>query len=68
MTCSWLQVDFPTPALDVLYVGPQPATCPDPQSLEALDPDLKRRTEKLCGRASTFGYVITHPCVTRATK
>ncbi|XP_064193019.1 phosphatidylinositol 4-phosphate 3-kinase C2 domain-containing subunit alpha [Anguilla rostrata] len=50
-----LQVDFPTPALDVLYVGPQPASCPDPQSLESLDPDLKRRAEKLCGRASTFG-------------
>ncbi|KAJ8271475.1 hypothetical protein COCON_G00103340 [Conger conger] len=50
-----LQVDFPTPALDVQYVGPQPASCPDPQSLEHLDPDLKRRAEKLCGRASTFG-------------
>ncbi|KAI1889845.1 hypothetical protein AGOR_G00167120 [Albula goreensis] len=50
-----LQVDFPTPAVDVMYVGPQPASCPDPQSLENLDPNLKRRIEKLCGRASTYG-------------
>ncbi|XP_036399265.1 phosphatidylinositol 4-phosphate 3-kinase C2 domain-containing subunit alpha-like [Megalops cyprinoides] len=50
-----LQVDFPSPALDVQYVGPQPASCPDPQSLEPLDPEMKTRVEKLCGRASTFG-------------
>uniref|UniRef100_A0A8C9SLC8 Phosphatidylinositol 4-phosphate 3-kinase C2 domain-containing subunit alpha n=1 Tax=Scleropages formosus TaxID=113540 RepID=A0A8C9SLC8_SCLFO len=50
-----LQVDFPSPAVDVLYVGPQTASCPDPQSLEALDPDLNRRVEKLCSRPSMFG-------------
>uniref|UniRef100_A0A8C1FEJ8 Phosphatidylinositol 4-phosphate 3-kinase C2 domain-containing subunit alpha n=1 Tax=Cyprinus carpio carpio TaxID=630221 RepID=A0A8C1FEJ8_CYPCA len=32
-----LQVDFPSPAVDVLYVGPQENGCPDPQSLEPLD-------------------------------
>uniref|UniRef100_A0A672QK49 Phosphatidylinositol-4-phosphate 3-kinase catalytic subunit type 2 alpha n=1 Tax=Sinocyclocheilus grahami TaxID=75366 RepID=A0A672QK49_SINGR len=31
------QVDFPSPAVDVLYVGPQENGCPDPQSLEPLD-------------------------------
>ncbi|KAL4622829.1 phosphatidylinositol 4-phosphate 3-kinase C2 domain-containing subunit alpha [Arapaima gigas] len=50
-----LQVDFPSPMVDVLYVGPQAASCPDPQNLEALDPDLTRRIEKLCSRASMFG-------------
>uniref|UniRef100_A0A8C2IYS5 Phosphatidylinositol 4-phosphate 3-kinase C2 domain-containing subunit alpha n=1 Tax=Cyprinus carpio TaxID=7962 RepID=A0A8C2IYS5_CYPCA len=32
-----LQIDFPSPAVDVLYVGPQENGCPDPQSLEPLD-------------------------------
>uniref|UniRef100_A0A673MCQ1 Phosphatidylinositol 4-phosphate 3-kinase C2 domain-containing subunit alpha-like n=1 Tax=Sinocyclocheilus rhinocerous TaxID=307959 RepID=A0A673MCQ1_9TELE len=32
------QVDFPSPAVDVLYVGPQENGCPDPQSLDPLDP------------------------------
>uniref|UniRef100_A0A8C7T7K4 Phosphatidylinositol 4-phosphate 3-kinase C2 domain-containing subunit alpha n=1 Tax=Oncorhynchus mykiss TaxID=8022 RepID=A0A8C7T7K4_ONCMY len=50
-----LQVDFPSPAVDVLYVGPQESPCPDPNTLEELDPDLRRRVEKLCSRASTFG-------------
>uniref|UniRef100_A0A4W4FJG2 Phosphatidylinositol 4-phosphate 3-kinase C2 domain-containing subunit alpha n=1 Tax=Electrophorus electricus TaxID=8005 RepID=A0A4W4FJG2_ELEEL len=42
-----LQVDFPSPAVDVLYVGPQEASCPDPQTLETLDPDIQRKIEKL---------------------
>ncbi|XP_062402676.1 phosphatidylinositol 4-phosphate 3-kinase C2 domain-containing subunit alpha [Sardina pilchardus] len=51
-----LQVDFPTPAVDVLYVGPQEAGGGKPsQPLEALDSDLRRKVEKLCSRASTFG-------------
>nr|XP_023665064.1 phosphatidylinositol 4-phosphate 3-kinase C2 domain-containing subunit alpha [Paramormyrops kingsleyae]XP_023665072.1 phosphatidylinositol 4-phosphate 3-kinase C2 domain-containing subunit alpha [Paramormyrops kingsleyae] len=50
-----LRVDFPSPAVDILYVGPQATSCPDPQSLEALDPDLTRCIEKLCNRASMFG-------------
>uniref|UniRef100_A0A3B4BYN7 Phosphatidylinositol 4-phosphate 3-kinase C2 domain-containing subunit alpha n=1 Tax=Pygocentrus nattereri TaxID=42514 RepID=A0A3B4BYN7_PYGNA len=50
-----LQVDFPSPAVDVLYVGPQETKCPDPQALETPDPDIKRKIEKLCGRASAFG-------------
>lgn len=53
-----LQVDFPSPAVDVLYVGPQESPCPDPNTLEELDPDLRRRVEKLCSRASTFGYCV----------
>uniref|UniRef100_A0A673Z5C6 Phosphatidylinositol 4-phosphate 3-kinase C2 domain-containing subunit alpha n=1 Tax=Salmo trutta TaxID=8032 RepID=A0A673Z5C6_SALTR len=47
--------DFRRPAVDVLYVGPQESPCPDPNTLEELDPDLRRRVEKLCSRASTFG-------------
>uniref|UniRef100_A0A667XSV6 Phosphatidylinositol-4-phosphate 3-kinase catalytic subunit type 2 alpha n=1 Tax=Myripristis murdjan TaxID=586833 RepID=A0A667XSV6_9TELE len=50
-----LQVDFPTPAVDVLYVGPKEAPSPEPLTLEELDPDLRRKLEKVCGRASTFG-------------
>ncbi|KAJ8396685.1 hypothetical protein AAFF_G00015230 [Aldrovandia affinis] len=50
-----LQVDFPSPAVDVQYVGPQPVSCLEPEPLEPLDPDQKRQVEKLCGRASTFG-------------
>uniref|UniRef100_A0A8C7IGF1 Phosphatidylinositol 4-phosphate 3-kinase C2 domain-containing subunit alpha n=1 Tax=Oncorhynchus kisutch TaxID=8019 RepID=A0A8C7IGF1_ONCKI len=50
-----VSVDFPSPAVDVLYVGPQESPCPDPNTLEELDPDLHRRVEKLCSRASTFG-------------
>ncbi|XP_050990973.1 phosphatidylinositol 4-phosphate 3-kinase C2 domain-containing subunit alpha [Labeo rohita] len=50
-----LQVDFPSPAVDVLYVGPQENGCPDPQSLEPLDPGDRSEIEKLCARASAFG-------------
>ncbi|XP_065139171.1 phosphatidylinositol 4-phosphate 3-kinase C2 domain-containing subunit alpha [Paramisgurnus dabryanus] len=50
-----LQVDFPSPAVDVLYVGPQENGCPDPQSLESLDPGDRSAIEKLCGIASAFG-------------
>uniref|UniRef100_A0A8B9HXW2 Phosphatidylinositol-4-phosphate 3-kinase, catalytic subunit type 2 alpha n=1 Tax=Astyanax mexicanus TaxID=7994 RepID=A0A8B9HXW2_ASTMX len=49
-----LQVDFPSPAV-VLYVGPQQTKCPDTKSLETPDPDIWRRIEKLCARASAFG-------------
>lgn len=51
------QVDFPSPAVDVLYVGPQENVCPDPQSLEPLDPGDRSEIEKLCAQASAFGYV-----------
>ncbi|KAM6973515.1 phosphatidylinositol 4-phosphate 3-kinase C2 domain-containing subunit alpha [Aplochiton taeniatus] len=50
-----LQVDFPHPAVDVLYVGPPEAPGPEPHALEELDPDLRRRITKLCSRPSTFG-------------
>uniref|UniRef100_A0A671S1A5 Phosphatidylinositol 4-phosphate 3-kinase C2 domain-containing subunit alpha n=1 Tax=Sinocyclocheilus anshuiensis TaxID=1608454 RepID=A0A671S1A5_9TELE len=41
------QVDFPSPAVDVLYVGPQENGCPDPQSLDPLDPGDRSEIEKL---------------------
>uniref|UniRef100_A0A8C1I1E3 Phosphatidylinositol-4-phosphate 3-kinase, catalytic subunit type 2 alpha n=1 Tax=Cyprinus carpio carpio TaxID=630221 RepID=A0A8C1I1E3_CYPCA len=50
-----LFVDFPSPAVDVLYVGPQENGCPDPQSLEPLDLGDRSEIEKLCARASAFG-------------
>lgn len=50
-----LQVDFPCPAVDVLYVDPQENDCPDTQSLEPLDPVDRSEIEKLCARASAFG-------------
>lgn len=49
-------MDFPNSALDVLYVGPQEAPSPEPHAQEELDPDLRRRLEKICSRASNFGY------------
>uniref|UniRef100_A0A671SIW1 Phosphatidylinositol 4-phosphate 3-kinase C2 domain-containing subunit alpha-like n=1 Tax=Sinocyclocheilus anshuiensis TaxID=1608454 RepID=A0A671SIW1_9TELE len=48
-----LQVDFPSPVVDVLYVGPQENGCPDPQSLEPLDLGDRSEIEKLCAQAST---------------
>ncbi|XP_037622642.1 phosphatidylinositol 4-phosphate 3-kinase C2 domain-containing subunit alpha [Sebastes umbrosus] len=50
-----LQVDFPNSALDVLYVGPKEEPRPDTNTLEELDPDLRRKLEKICSRASNFG-------------
>ncbi|KAM4619533.1 phosphatidylinositol 4-phosphate 3-kinase C2 domain-containing subunit alpha [Polymixia lowei] len=50
-----LQVDFPSPAVDVLYVGPPEAPGSEPHTVEELDPDLRRKLEKICSRASTFG-------------
>ncbi|XP_072242459.1 phosphatidylinositol 4-phosphate 3-kinase C2 domain-containing subunit alpha [Leuresthes tenuis] len=50
-----LQVDFPDSAVDVLYVGPKEAPSPEPHTLEELDPDLRRKLEKICSRASNFG-------------
>ncbi|KAM9352450.1 phosphatidylinositol 4-phosphate 3-kinase C2 domain-containing subunit alpha [Symphorus nematophorus] len=50
-----LQVDFPNSPLDVLYVGPKEAPSPEPQTQEELDPDLRRKLEKICSRASNFG-------------
>uniref|UniRef100_A0A8C2DT11 Phosphatidylinositol 4-phosphate 3-kinase C2 domain-containing subunit alpha n=1 Tax=Cyprinus carpio TaxID=7962 RepID=A0A8C2DT11_CYPCA len=40
-------VDFPSPAVDVLYAGPQENGCPDPQSLDPLDPGDRSEIEKL---------------------
>uniref|UniRef100_A0A4W5JBR1 Phosphatidylinositol-4-phosphate 3-kinase catalytic subunit type 2 alpha n=1 Tax=Hucho hucho TaxID=62062 RepID=A0A4W5JBR1_9TELE len=46
MTSDPLQVDFPSPAVDVLYVGPQERPSPDPNTLEELDPDLLTRADR----------------------
>ncbi|XP_029010393.1 phosphatidylinositol 4-phosphate 3-kinase C2 domain-containing subunit alpha-like [Betta splendens] len=51
-----LQVDFPNSPVDVLYVGPKEAPSPEPQALEELGLDLQRKLEKICSRASNFGY------------
>ncbi|XP_053175017.1 phosphatidylinositol 4-phosphate 3-kinase C2 domain-containing subunit alpha isoform X1 [Scomber japonicus] len=50
-----LQVDFPNSPVEVLYVGPKEAPSPEPNTLEELDPDLRRKLEKICSRASNFG-------------
>lgn len=50
-----LQVDFPNSAVDVLYVGPPEAPGLEPRPQEELDPDLRRKLEKICSRASNFG-------------
>ncbi|KAM6927143.1 phosphatidylinositol 4-phosphate 3-kinase C2 domain-containing subunit alpha [Lycodopsis pacificus] len=50
-----LQVDFPNSALDVLYVGPKEEPSQELNTLEELDPDLRRKLEKICSRASNFG-------------
>uniref|UniRef100_A0A671YC12 Phosphatidylinositol 4-phosphate 3-kinase C2 domain-containing subunit alpha n=1 Tax=Sparus aurata TaxID=8175 RepID=A0A671YC12_SPAAU len=50
-----LQVDFPNSAVDVLYVGPKESPSPEPHTTEELDPDLRRKLEKICSRASNFG-------------
>ncbi|XP_026221905.1 phosphatidylinositol 4-phosphate 3-kinase C2 domain-containing subunit alpha [Anabas testudineus] len=50
-----LQVDFPNSPVDILYVGPKEAPSPEPHTLEELDPDLQRKLEKICSRASNFG-------------
>ncbi|PWA24473.1 hypothetical protein CCH79_00011798 [Gambusia affinis] len=50
-----LQVDFPKSGVDVLYVGPKEDSSPEPHTLEELDPDLRRKLEKICSRASNFG-------------
>ncbi|KAF3706201.1 Phosphatidylinositol 4-phosphate 3-kinase C2 domain-containing subunit alpha [Channa argus] len=50
-----LQVDFPKSPVDILYVGPKEAPSPEPHTLEELDPDLRRKLEKICSRASNFG-------------
>uniref|UniRef100_A0A673A6I9 Phosphatidylinositol 4-phosphate 3-kinase C2 domain-containing subunit alpha n=1 Tax=Sphaeramia orbicularis TaxID=375764 RepID=A0A673A6I9_9TELE len=47
--------DFRRSGVDVLYVGPKEALNPEPQALEELDPDLRRKLEKICSRASNFG-------------
>lgn len=52
------QVDFPSSGVDVLYVGPKEAQNTEPQTLEELDPDLRRKLEKICSRASNFGSVL----------
>uniref|UniRef100_A0A8C4ET88 Phosphatidylinositol 4-phosphate 3-kinase C2 domain-containing subunit alpha n=1 Tax=Dicentrarchus labrax TaxID=13489 RepID=A0A8C4ET88_DICLA len=49
------KVDFPNSVVDVLYMGPKEAPSPEPHTQEELDPDLRRKLEKICSRASNFG-------------
>lgn len=50
-----LQVDFPTSAVDILYMEPPKAAGLELRPQEELDPDLRRKLEKICSRASNFG-------------
>lgn len=50
-----LQVDFPSSAVDVMYVEPPKAAGLEHRPQEELDPDLRRKLEKICSRASNFG-------------
>uniref|UniRef100_A0A674AKK6 Phosphatidylinositol 4-phosphate 3-kinase C2 domain-containing subunit alpha n=1 Tax=Salmo trutta TaxID=8032 RepID=A0A674AKK6_SALTR len=56
MASDPVQVDFPSPAVDVMYVGPQERPSPDPNTLEELDPDLRRQVDKLCSRIDFIVY------------
>jgi len=49
------QVDFPDSPLEVLYVEPKDEPSPELSAVEELDPDLRRKLEKICSRASNFG-------------
>ncbi|XP_072290570.1 phosphatidylinositol 4-phosphate 3-kinase C2 domain-containing subunit alpha [Eucyclogobius newberryi] len=48
-----LQLDFPSS--EVLYVRPKDSAPLDLQNLEELDPDLRRKLERICSRASNYG-------------
>lgn len=50
-----LQVDFPNSAVDILYMEPPKAAGLEHRPQEELDPDLRRKLEKICSRASNFG-------------
>lgn len=53
--------------MDVLYVGPQEAGSPEPHRYEELDPDLQRKLETVCSRASNFGWEVGAALVFSAT-
>ncbi|XP_028842597.1 phosphatidylinositol 4-phosphate 3-kinase C2 domain-containing subunit alpha [Denticeps clupeoides] len=50
-----LQVDFPCPTVNVLYVAPPVSSYVTPQIKETLDPDIRRKVEKLCSHTSSIG-------------
>ncbi|KAM9480748.1 phosphatidylinositol 4-phosphate 3-kinase C2 domain-containing subunit alpha isoform 1-T3 [Clarias gariepinus] len=48
-----LQIDLPSPQVDVLYVSPPEMAFPNIQSLEMSDPDIRKKIEKLCTPTSS---------------
>ncbi|XP_029438012.1 phosphatidylinositol 4-phosphate 3-kinase C2 domain-containing subunit alpha [Rhinatrema bivittatum] len=50
-----LQVDFPSPATDIVYTAPQPANTSAPHSLEALEKHTKTRLLSVLSKDSIFG-------------
>uniref|UniRef100_H3BBV2 Phosphatidylinositol-4-phosphate 3-kinase catalytic subunit type 2 alpha n=1 Tax=Latimeria chalumnae TaxID=7897 RepID=H3BBV2_LATCH len=50
-----LQVDFPSPAFDIIYVAPQPTSRPVQHSLETLEPELQKQLFALFCKDSTLG-------------
>ncbi|XP_020780649.1 phosphatidylinositol 4-phosphate 3-kinase C2 domain-containing subunit alpha [Boleophthalmus pectinirostris] len=50
-----LQLDFPCSSAPVLYIPPKDCPPLDLQNLEELDPDLRRKLERICSRASNYG-------------
>ncbi|XP_053305716.1 phosphatidylinositol 4-phosphate 3-kinase C2 domain-containing subunit alpha [Spea bombifrons] len=50
-----LQVDFPSPAFDIIYRAPPPASGFVPQNMDSLDADAKSRLLTLLAKDATFG-------------
>ncbi|KAE8606011.1 hypothetical protein XENTR_v10010566 [Xenopus tropicalis] len=50
-----LQVDFPLPAFDIVYIPPHPTKSCAWQSIESLDKDAKSRLLSLLAKESAFG-------------
>ncbi|XP_058244023.1 phosphatidylinositol 4-phosphate 3-kinase C2 domain-containing subunit alpha isoform X2 [Hemibagrus wyckioides] len=48
-----LQIELPSPQVDVLYISPPEMPFLDHQSVEMADPDIRRRLEKLCALAAS---------------
>uniref|UniRef100_A0A674AHN6 Phosphatidylinositol 4-phosphate 3-kinase C2 domain-containing subunit alpha n=1 Tax=Salmo trutta TaxID=8032 RepID=A0A674AHN6_SALTR len=59
MASDPVQVDFPSPAVDVMYVGPQERPSPDPNTLEELDPDLRRQIDFIVYASPSSSHRLT---------
>ncbi|MGH0138275.1 UNVERIFIED_CONTAM: hypothetical protein FKN15_047583 [Acipenser sinensis] len=51
-----MQVNFPNPAVDILFVAPQPASRPPQHNLETLDVDAQKQLQTLFSKESTLGF------------